>query len=47
LKLVELSAHEVEETEGGGWRAEVAFVVCDLAFGPIPGAFMRLGYALG
>lgn len=47
LNLVELNAQEVQEVEGGGWRAEVAFVACDLIFGIVPGAFMRLGYALG
>ncbi len=47
LNLVEVNAQEVEEVEGGGWKAEVAFLVCDTVFGVIPGAFMRLGYALG
>ena len=47
LSLIELNIQEVEEVDGGGWKAEVAFLVCDTAFGIIPGAFMRLGYALG
>ncbi len=47
LNLVELNAQEVEETDGGGWRAQAAFLVCDTVFGVIPGAFMRLGYELG
>lgn len=47
LNLVELDTQEKDEIEGGGIRAEIAFVVCDLTFGVIPGAFMRLGYMLG
>lgn len=47
LNLVELSAEEVQEIDGGGCRAEAAFLICDTVFGIIPGVFMRLGYALG
>ncbi|QSW91184.1 class IIb bacteriocin, lactobin A/cerein 7B family [Flavobacterium endoglycinae] len=47
LNLFELDNQEIQEIEGGGIRAEIAFVICDMTFGVIPGAFMRLGYALG